>query len=256
MVVFVSYILVGATPNAFLLTAAFFITLSVYNMNRVFDKDEDAINFGERSRIFRGHEKAWLFVSSASLAVAIALGASVSFSSLLVLLIPPVSGAFYSVRLRGLPRLKDLTGVKSLVVASGWALTSFGLVVSGAGGMSVAALLVAVFVFIKLLVNTVLFDIRDMNGDDVVGIKTLPLSLGPARTRALLMLLNLALAVWLLASYALGYFQTYLLPLAFSVIYGFVFTYALSRGGSASRHWFDVVVDGEWLPLGLLIMLT
>jgi 4-hydroxybenzoate polyprenyltransferase len=83
----------------------------------------------------------------------------------------------------GAVRLKDLPGLKSPYVAATWAYSFAGMV--GAGYS---------LIFLIILINTVLFDVRDLIGDRVAGVRTIPVIFGLSRTVAGLMLLNIVLA--------------------------------------------------------------
>ena len=85
-------------------------------------------------------------------------------------------------------RLKDVTGGKSLTVAATWAVVGVTLPLVAAGRAAPPALHGFLFAWLlaRFFVNTVFFDIGDIEGDLEAGTRTIPVVLGEARTYALL----------------------------------------------------------------------
>jgi 4-hydroxybenzoate polyprenyltransferase len=90
-------------------------------------------------------------------------------------------------------RLKDIPGLKAPYVAATCTVCFAGLV--GAGYS---------LIFLLILINTVLFDIRDLVGDRAAGVQTIPVMLGASRTIWLLAGLDLVLAAVHLPSALIG----------------------------------------------------
>jgi len=103
-------------------------------------------------------------------------------------------------------------------------------------------------------VNTVLCDVRDMDGDMASGVDTLPISLGLAATRILLLTVNTLLLPWLLYCITQGLFMEYMPALFFGVGYGYLIIWVFSEKGR-DRLLVELAVDGEWMPLVALMKL-
>jgi len=103
------------------------------------------------------------------------------------------------------------------------------------------------FFFIKIFVNTVLFDLRDIEGDVTSGIITIPAYLGSNKTKNLLLLVNSTLVLWLAYSYTQGFFQHYLAVLVFAILYAYYYILHFCRSEKRIGKSMDFVVDGEWL---------
>ena len=106
----------------------------------------------------------------------------------------------------------------------------------------------------KSIINTLLFDMRDIEGDRANGIETLVIKLGFKRSKKLLLALNSTFIPWLLLTYHFGYFTKYLLVLIFAIINGYVYILHFTGKKQMGRD-IDLVVDGEWLytlPLALI----
>jgi hypothetical protein len=90
-------------------------------------------------------------------------------------------------------RLKDIPGLKGPYVAATWAFSFASLV--GAG---------YALIFLLILINTIIFDIRDLKGDETAGVRTIPAMVGFSRTIRILAALDGALAVIHLPSAIIG----------------------------------------------------
>ena len=81
-------------------------------------------------------------------------------------------------------KLKGGLGVKNFVVGLTWGAFIAGLAGSNCGNM-IPMVLVFTFFGVKLFVNSTIYDFKDVKGDTLAGIKTLPVSLGERNTRKL-----------------------------------------------------------------------
>jgi len=253
-----SFLLYGVQPRWNLLASTFFIVFSVYGINKLTDIKEDEINNPERVSYVKRVAKALKYAVIMSLFLAVLLSALTSPFAVLVILFPIVAGALYSIRLLpGYPRLKDITGVKNLIIAATWANGTAFLPYLVASGISFQKVfLIYYFFFMKSMINTILFDVRDIEGDSINGIQTIPVRLGLEKSRAMLLILNSTFILWLLAAHSFGYFERYLPVLVFAVLNGYAYILYFSRRGYKPGKLLDIWVDGEWfytLPLAMLM---
>lgn len=146
-------------------------------------------------------------------------------------------------------RLKDITGVKSLVVAVIWGVLTTWLPVYDAGGdiFSAPVLGVTLYASLSMFINTVYFDIGDMAGDRLEGVVTLPLHWGLRGTVRRLHLINLAMALWLGCMWHWGWVGPAALPLQLMLPFTWLFLNAARSEQSDLGFWCDVVVDGTYL---------
>ena len=150
-------------------------------------------------------------------------------------------------------RLKDITGVKSLVVALIWGVQTAGLPAYDAGLslLDPAVLAVILYGSMSMFVNTVYFDIGDMKGDRLEGVVTLPLHWGLRGTVRRLHLVNLAMAVWLASIWQRGLVGQAALWLAPMAIFVWIFLRQARSEESELGFWCDVVVDGAYVFFAL-----
>jgi 4-hydroxybenzoate polyprenyltransferase len=225
---------------------SFLLTFSVYNLNKVTDKTEDFVN---RPEIASKSTKYFLFPSLAALTVSFYLCFQIGLKALFVLFSTFIIGFMYSVKMtESIPRLKEIVGVKSLMVALSWGVTGSVLPACTQQVEGLKIILAFIYIFIQLLVNTVLCDVRDMDGDKTSGMDTIPLVLGLENTKRLLIGVNSLLIPWLIYCMINGLFMNYVPALLFGIIYGYIIIYTFSRSNS-DKLLVDLAVDGEWIPL-------
>ena len=255
---YLSFILYGVEPRWNLLAATFLLVFSVYGINKLTDMEEDEINNPERVSYIKRIEGIFRHAILVSLLLAIFLSALTSLWAVLVVLFPIAAGVLYSIRLSpNYPRLKDVTGVKNTIIATTWANGTAFLPYLVAGNVALSKVaLIYYFFFMKSMINTILFDVRDIEGDRVNGIRTIPVKLGFRKSKALLIALNSTFLLWLALAYHLGYFGRYLPVLIFSILNGYAYILHFARECYKPGKSLDVWVDGEWLytlPLALIM---
>lgn len=159
-------------PTASLLL--FLLTFAVYAADHAGGSAEDLMNNPGRAWLAKYHVKK---LATLSYCAAVLIVISWDASKLPCVLVVGLAGAAYTARIRGI-RPKDILGVKTLIVASSTAICRAGLV----GG----AWWLYVLVFLVMVIDTVLCDLRDIKGDAVEGVRTLPVVLGRQLTLAIL----------------------------------------------------------------------
>ena len=244
---------------------AFLAFFSIYALDRVAAEPEaDAINHPDRQRFSRRYARVLLGLAIGAYLLALVLGARAGVERFLVMLLPLAGVLVYSfpfvprplARWVGFRRLKEVLVIKNALVAGIFASTMTLAPIPAEGKVAAGTLAVIwVFFFVRYFINAVVFDIRDEQGDRRCGIRTLPVVLGPDRTRRLLHGMNLALGIFLLLVPALG-----LAPPAFAALaVGTpLATWYLNRTAQpGSMHFLcDVVVDGEMYLAGLALLVT
>lgn len=231
-----------------LLLAAFLITFSVYSLNKVTDKAEDSIN----NKNLPNASKYYLGLSIIAMITGLIIGIFSGIMATVILFSPVIIGLIYSVKIsNALPRLKEIIGVKSIIVALSWALT--GCLLPIAAGIEKLNISVIVFgyIFVRIFVGTILCDVLDKKGDAALGIRTIPIKLGKNNTRKLLFTLNsigLALSIFCITTQTYSYFVPALL---FGVIYGYV-TIAYVFKNNCRNSIAGLMLDSEWLPIVII----
>ena len=218
-VTFGAALMAGKKPDLWLCLAGALVTFAIYTLDRLKSSEEDAINNPERSSIFLGKEKLFMGLIAASFLAAILITALIDVWKVLYVLVPIGTGLIYTARIGG-HRLKDIPFAKTIVVA-----TSLGTLTSGLAGFTWP---VFALISMNLAINTIVCDIRDIEGDRLHGVRTIPVMIGTERTRLLLVVL--ASCMW------------FLLPLSILSVTTVIFSYLIFV--LPFNEWF---VDGSWM---------
>ena len=240
---------------SFMLCAIMFlVTFSVYNINRKTDEEEDSINHSERYAFTQKYEKILYISAVLAYLISLSFAAFHGIKAVLITSIPLICGVLYS--FVWIPeelmyrRLKEIPGVKNLVVAIAWALTPALLPVQFSPiCQNLTSLIVGVFFFSLVFINSVICDMRDIEGDAFSGVQTIPVILGAKKTKNLLIGSNLfsGSMVLLLSVTHISPTMTYLL--AAGIIYAHFYILFFDRTGKTDILC-DLVVDGQFVVLG------
>jgi len=250
----IAFMLYGISFHPALLAGAFLVTMGVYTFNVVTDRGEDAVNMPEREAYFLSDTNHLLAVALGAYGGALVLGATVSLFAVPVLLVPLILGILYSTPV-GAKRLKDYLVGKNVTVSLSFGMEA-ALLPAVLGFDWLRCGLVFSFIFVKGMVNTVVFDTRDVAGDAAVGVDTIPVRLGVGNTKLLLLALNSLLVPWLLMVVHFSMFILYLPVLVFSVAYSYFYILYLCRGDRIPKSHYGFLVDGEMIVLFVLFALT
>jgi len=232
------------------------IIYTVYTLDRALGAEEDTVN---RKELKGSNKKVGLAVSLLAFIIGTYILAKEGILTLAF--IPFITGYLYS---KGIKigkfalKLKGGLGIKNVVVGLTWGIFIAGLAGSGCGNL-VPIVLVFIFFGVKLFINSAIYDFKDIKGDTLAGIKTLPVSLGTRKTR------NLLTAMHLISHLALGIALIHGV-LAFEpliVLYSFIcgliciqnFTKTEDEKNSSRKLERTILVDGESTSiLGLRIV--
>jgi len=250
----------GISCTTHIALVMFLVVFSVYNLNRKTDEAEDALNHERRFRITKKFERHLFISALAAYLIALAVAAFHGIAAFCVVMIPLISGIFYSVPVLpqccGYRRLKEIPLMKNLVVSSSWAL-AFSLVpvYLGASSPNGASIIVFLFIFCWTFVASVLPDIRDRSGDSATGVATIPVLIGVSRSRGLLTIINVSAGIIILAmGNTIIPFPAQVIVLA-SMVYSQVCIISIDRT-SWNDLLCDVISDGQFLTIGGLTLLV
>jgi len=171
-----------------------------------------------------------------SMLAAIAFSSFLGMIPLIILLFASISGLIYSfrivpapiARIIGISRIRDIPASKNLLMALAWCvITAFVPVFEMHRAFDAEKwrqlFVVLVYTFTLVFTRSTLLDIRDIQGDLMLGNETLPILLGKQRTGKIILIVLVACTVILLAATAAGWVSTlgyYLLvPIAYNFVY-------------------------------------
>ena len=238
-----------------MILATFLVIYSVYGINKITDTEEDQLNAPERSDLISSHRKLFKYTAVSAYILAVIIGLLYGWQVLLVLLFPLLAGVVYSIQINPrIPRLKDIFAVKSLIVALSWTVGNTFLPIVNFNMNPMVLFMVFYLFFIKSFINTVLFDVMDVEGDKKTGTMTIPVVIGASNTIKLLLVLNSTLLMLIYAALLYGLFQILLVPLIFCIIYGYLYIMFFSH--NKNRLNMDIMVDGEWILIVFISLLV
>ena len=249
---FFSFLLYGISVDFGLLLASFFITFAVYSINKLTDIKEDSINLVDRAEFINKNRHFLIITIILSSFAALYLSILHSIFAVFVIFFPFFIGLFYSIKIANF-RLKDIICIKSISVALAWAAIGTFIPVIVHSFDIVIISLIFFYFFIKLFINTVLFDVRDIEADMLNNVITLPVFLGVNKTKKLLLLLNSTLIIWVIFSYS--FFHSMFFILIFSIVYGYWYILYFTKEGIEIVKSIDLLVDGEFILIAIIASL-
>lgn len=179
------------------MVVALLVTFAVYAADKVSGSVEDLINTPERAWLAHYPVKQ---LATVTYVLAILIVAAIDIWKLPFPLAFGVAGWIYARRI-GKFRVKDIPGAKTVVVAGATSICFAGLV---GGPWWLYAL-----EFLLIGIDTILFDLRDLRGDALNGVRTLPVLLGRSKTLVLLAGMDALLACLYWPAAAYGAFLIY-----------------------------------------------
>lgn len=222
-------VLAGGKPDLLHPTLAFLYVYAMHVMNRLLDKGASTYNDPERAHFYRTHRGPLAFSGILSMAGALLLAGSLGLKSLVAMTGLLLVGSIYSLpivpesrrHLWRYSKIKDIPGSKTLSQALAWgAVIALLPLLEHAPSAWAPSMIAFLFVFSVVYVRSALFDIFQVQGDLIVGVETLPLTLGERRTLVLLRGVILGGAVILASSALFGVTSsfTYLLLLCYATL--------------------------------------
>jgi 4-hydroxybenzoate polyprenyltransferase len=251
-------LLFGRTPTVLLLVMAYLFSFGAYMMNRSAEMDIDAISHPVRTSYLANRRRVLPGIVAGAFLIGYALAATVRLVFFAALLVPLALSLLYSVgskhlvRFIGTQTLKQKLLLKNVSISLGWSLIPV-LVGFYFGGFDAALLLLCPFVFLRLMTNTIIFDIRDTDGDRENGVKTLPTEMGVSRSFRAVGIIDAASALYLLLTIVAGLVPSYVATLVVLPIYSSVYRWAAIRNRLDMSIVCDVVADAEYIFWGPLI---
>lgn len=233
-----------------MLAITYLIPLIVYSYNYYEELDRDRLTKPDRTAYLEKRVKIYPFLISgyvASLATLIVLYDQQLLRLSVIVGILLAAGILYTVYLKRLTRY--VTGFKSYFVTAEWALAAILLYTLYMEKLPERfPLAIFVFVFLKILVNAVFYDLKDIRSDGREGLKTIPVVLGWDRAIRLLYIFNLISPVPLIIGVLAGELPGSALVLIVFTMYDFYYLIHAKLSGEAGMTLKDyAIADYEFI---------
>ena len=152
--------------------------------------------------------------------------------------------------------LEQIPGSKEIFISMAWAVSTGLIPFLGSPVHYLSALpVVLAFVFSIVFIRTVLLDVKDVQGDRIVGRETIPIAIGKRNTKINLIVISVLLAALLVVSPALGWassFSYYLLP---CVVYACVYLYLYHKRLIPSGLVCEAITDFNFILAGIMVII-
>jgi 4-hydroxybenzoate polyprenyltransferase len=243
---YIAVLFLGAEPRVLAYIAGGLVIYTIYTLDRTLECKEDTVN---RSELTGSRKDIAVLVSITAFIV----GTSILLEEGLYVLpfLPLVVGYLYS---KGIKigefylKLKGGLGVKNLIVALTW-----GFFITGIAGKSVNDIISLIFIFSffssKVFINSIIYDFKDVKGDSLAGIRTLPVHLGEKKTVSFLLTLHIMIHLGMFIAVVMRFIMFEPIILLYSFIAGIIcitsYSVATEVESKTRKRMREFLVDGE-----------
>lgn len=149
--------------------------------------------------------------------------------------------------------LEEIPGSKEIFYGIAWAVSTALIPFLGVQKNFMPSLLIAmIFAFSLAFIRAVVLDIRDIQGDRILGKETIPIAIGKENTKTILVIITALVAVLMIVSSWLGWVTTlgyYLLPcIAYACGYQYLFQKRIVSEGLLS----ETIIDFNFVLAGIM----
>ncbi len=258
---YASTVLLGIQPRfSFCLIAALFI-FSMQVLNRFSNKETATLNEPASAKFYEKKRTLFICLGITGAVASFILGLMLSRSIFFCIFLASLFGIFY--RLEIIPKrmskiiryrsLEKIPGSKEIFYSIAWAVSTALIPFLEVQRSFVPSLLTAMaFAFSLAFVRAVVLDIRDIQGDRILGKETIPIAIGKERTKTILISITAMIAVLLLLSPWLGWVTTlgyYLLP---CVAYACGYQYLFQKKMVAEGLLPETIADFNFILAGIM----
>ncbi|MEK6622510.1 MAG: 4-hydroxy-3-methylbut-2-enyl diphosphate reductase, partial [Planctomycetota bacterium] len=261
---YASATLIGIQPRiSFCLIAALFI-FSMQVLNHFANKEAVAINEPLKAKFYERKQTLFVALGVAGAMTSFVIGYLLCRSIFLCIFLASLFGIFY--RLEIIPKsvsriiryrsLEQIPGSKEIFYGIAWSVSTALIPFLGTAKILTPALVVALGVTFSLaFVRAVVLDIRDIQGDRILGKETIPIALGKERTKTILTIITALTAVLLGISPLLGWTTSlgyYLLP---CVAYAFGYQYLFQKRIVSEALMLETIADFNFILAGIIVFI-
>lgn len=164
-----------------------------------------------------------------------------------------VFGLLYNVYFKKIT--KKIVGFKNFYVAFSWSLLVIFLVFYYSFSLDLSVLSISLFIFLRLLINTVFFDIKDIESDKKCNLNTIPVLYSKNKTLNYLHIINISSLALIMVVVYKDIFPTFFLSLAFFCFYSFYYIQKAKNVNVNVNKLSYIIVDGEYLLWPIVLIL-
>ena len=231
-----------------ILIISYLIPLIVYSFDYYKDMDSDQETNQDRAAYFKAKSKIYPYILASYILILSTLvifftnWQMVSFISIMI-----IASLTYPLGLKKLTKV--FPAFKNMFTIFIWSLAgTFSLAVFNTLEISLTYLLIFLFFYLKMLPNTIFFDLKDVKSDTREKLKTLPVILGKVKTTKLMYILNIVAFIPLLIGIWLKIFPLYAVLMVIFLFYSIYYiSKSLQLSDKEINHIFFILADIEFI---------
>jgi len=237
---------------------------AMYLFNHLIDQQDLEGNEPTNLLSFSRYTASRIILALISVVLALTLSIRLGLYPFLFLLLASIAGIAYSIPLvphkwqvyTQFRRLKDIPASKDIFLAGSWASVAIGIpLLEGADSPGIHTLVCFVFIATIVFIRSVLQDIRNIQGDRIVGRETLPIIIGQERIRPLLFVTSLPALVLLTAAGYFGWTTSLGYTLSLCIFFTWIFMFISHRNIVSKGIVSKLIIDSNFILSGLIAML-
>jgi 4-hydroxy-3-methylbut-2-enyl diphosphate reductase len=259
-----SSILLGIDPQLNFCAIATLFLFSMYVLNHFANKEAVILNEPSRAKLYEEYQSLFVILGITAAIMSFVLALMVGIEVFFCIFLAALFGIAYRVSI--IPKkfsrfiryrsLEQIPGSKEIFISMAWAVSTGLVPFLGSPVHFLSTLpVVLVFTFSIAFIRTVLQDVKDVQGDRMVGKETIPIAIGKRNTQINLIVISVLLAVLLIASPMLGWtsaFSYYLLPcVAYACGYLYLYHRRLIPSGLAC----EAITDFNFILAGIMVII-
>ncbi len=257
-----SSVLLSISPKVKFCAIATLFLFSMYVLNYFANKEAAALSEPSRAKLYEKHKGIFVVLGIVAAILSSFLAFTVNIEAFFCVFFASLFGIAYRasiipkkfssiVRYRS---LAQIPGSKEMFISIAWAVSTGLIPFLGSPESSLSSLpVVLAFTFSMVFIRTVLLDVRDVQGDRIVGKETIPIAIGKNNTKAILVVMSILLTILLIVSPMIGWtsgFSYYLLPcVAYACGYLYLYHKRLIPSGLACES----ITDFNFILAGIMV---
>ncbi len=261
---YASSVLLGIDPSIKFCAIATLFLFSMYVLNYFANKEAAALSEPSRAKLYEKHQGVFMVLGIVAAILSSILAFTVNIDVFFCIFFASLFGIAYRVsivpkKFTSIVRYRSLAqipGSKEMFISIAWAVSTGLIPFLGAPESSLSSLpVVLAFTFSMVFIRTVLLDVRDVQGDRIVGKETIPIAIGKTNTKAILVVMSILLTILLIISPMIGWTSRssyYLLPcVAYACGYLYLYHKRLIPSGLAC----ECITDFNFILAGIMVVI-
>ena len=259
---YASAVLLGINPRVKFCAIATLFLFSMYVLNYFANKEAAALSEPSRAKLYEKYQVTFMVLGIVAAILSTILAFTVNIDVFFCIFFASLFGIAYRVsivpkRFTSIFRYRSLAqipGSKEMFISIAWAVSTGLITFLGSAESSLSSLpVVLAFTFSMVFTRTVLLDVRDVQGDRIIGKETIPIAIGKNNTKVILVVMLTLLTILLIISPMNGWtsgFSYYLLP---CVAYACGYLYLYHKRLIPSGLTCEIITDFNFILAGIMV---